>query len=279
MKQDIVDTLSVMIKFYNDQEVDDINLIVDRIKKNQHHGAVYESLAKSCSYKGLYAFIAEGNIGAFKQWFFVASLLRAESCKYSGGWDMWTPHAFIFPLLTDNQELIKRYSILTTVNDDDHHKSLSDAINYPKEGRFEVLRFQAVLRQDWDTVNQMKTIFFEKIKKPKNFDLWEINFYDALQNKNDNAMKDIIYEYLNPKVHKYLNQHLVEEFNGEIWSHHPVMFTKLAWMNGLEIEIDHPLVPMELMPIKPLEHYDYHYDFLDPNWKPQSFWGKLFGKK
>jgi hypothetical protein len=36
---------------------------------------------------------------------------------------------------------------------------------------------------------------------------------------------------------------------------------------------------MELMLTKPLEHYDYYYNFLDPNWKPQSFWGKLFGRK
>ena len=75
------------------------------------------------------------------------------------------------------------------------------------------------------------------------------------------------------------NKDFSEEFNGDIWSHHPVMFTKLAWMNGLEIEIDNPLVPMELMPVKPLDQYDYHYDFLDPNWKPKSFWGRLLGRK
>ena len=83
------------------------------------------------------------------------------------GWNMWTPHAFIFPLLTDNEDLIKIYSSLTTVNDNDHHKSLVEAINYPREGRFNVLRFQAVLRQDWNKVNQMKEIFHEKIKSLK----------------------------------------------------------------------------------------------------------------
>nr|WP_286206667.1 immunity 49 family protein [Acinetobacter soli] len=185
----------------------------------------------------------------------------------------------MFSLLTDNQDIIKTYSGLTTVNDSDHHKSLSEAIHFPKEGRFNVLRFQALLRQDWNKVNQMKEIFHEKIKKAKNFEIWEMDFYTALQNKDANSAQQIIYEYLHPKIHKYLNQHLVEEFSGDIWSHHPVMFTKLAWINGLEIEIDNPLVPMELMPVKPLGHYDYHYDFLDPNWKPKNFWGKLFSRK
>ena len=46
---------------------------------------------------------------------------------------------------------------------------------------------------------------------------------------------------------------------------------------NLLFEIDNPLVPMELMPVKPLDYYNY--DFLDPNWKPKSFWGRLLGRK
>ena len=122
---------------------------------------IYDFLSKDTLTRGLYSLVIENDSAGLKQWFYISSLLRVESCKYSGGWDMWTPHAFIFPLLTDNRELIQKYSSLTTVNDNDHHKSLPEAIHYPKEGRFNVLRFQAVLRQDWDTVNRMKELFFE----------------------------------------------------------------------------------------------------------------------
>lgn len=278
-KVDLIQRLTMSISSYQRSEREDIDLIETGIKNNSANGYIYESLSMGSIRKGFSSLLVENNFEKLKQWFYVASLLRSESCKYTGGWNMWTPHAFIFPLLTDNEDLIKIYSSLTTVNDNDHHKSFVEAINYPREGRFNVLRFQAVLRQDWNKVNQMKEIFHEKIKKAKNFELWEMDFYTALQNKDANSAQQIIYEYLHPKIHKYLNQHLVEEFSGDIWSHHPVMFTKLAWINGLEIEIDNPLVPMELMPIKPLDHYDYHYDFLDPNWKPKSFWGKLFDRK
>ncbi|WP_151977521.1 immunity 49 family protein [Acinetobacter soli] len=278
-KLELLRRLEMAISSYDDSEPENINFIKHGLKKGEVNGYTYRLLAVNSGYKGLINLINIKKVNELKQWFYVSSLLRAESCKYAGGWNVWTPHAFIFPLLTDNVDLIKIYSSLTTVNDNDHHKSLVEAINYPREGRFNVLRFQAVLRQDWNKVNQMKEIFHEKIKKPKNFELWEIDFYTALQNKDANSAQQIIYEYLHPKIHKYLNQHLVEEFSGDIWSHHPVMFTKLAWINGLEIEIDNPLVPMELMPVKPLGHYDYHYDFLDPNWKPKSFWGKLFDRK
>jgi len=44
--------------------------------------------------------------------------------------------------------------------------------------------------------------------------------------------------------------------------------TKLCWFRGIPVEIDSPLVPMELMPIQPLKHYDDVYDFLAPGWVP-----------
>lgn len=39
-------------------------------------------------------------------------------------------------------------------------------------------------------------------------------------------------------------------------------YTKLAWLKGMEIEIDHPLIPKELLPCRPLEKYEDTYDFL-----------------
>jgi hypothetical protein len=38
-------------------------------------------------------------------------------------------------------------------------------------------------------------------------------------------------------------------------------FCKLAWLKGYEIDLHSSLVPIELMPIRPLDHYEY-YDFL-----------------
>ena len=53
--------------------------------------------------------------------------------------------------------------------------------------------------------------------------------------------------------------------------------SKLCWLKGIEVEIDHPLFPMELLPLKPLEHYDDVYDFLSSDWTPptQNFIQKI----
>lgn len=43
---------------------------------------------------------------------------------------------------------------------------------------------------------------------------------------------------------------------------------KLCHMRGILVEIDHPRVPMDLVRINPLPHYDDVYDFLAPGYEP-----------
>ncbi|WP_183031975.1 hypothetical protein [Cupriavidus sp. UME77] len=45
---------------------------------------------------------------------------------------------------------------------------------------------------------------------------------------------------------------------------------KLCWFKGIPVKIDSPLVPMELMAIRPIAHYDDVYDFIKPGWVPPS---------
>nr|WP_309705512.1 Imm49 family immunity protein [Acinetobacter baylyi] len=225
---------------------------------------------------------SQKKICGLKQWFYVSSLLRAESCKYSGVYSMSTPDQFIFSLLSDSKEIIDEFSCLDTVNLlwGEYEPSYQEAKFKPSKDdpRYRTHALQAVLRKDWGDYKKIKEEVNQKINKLREVVQFEFGIYDAIYEKDKNKIIEIVQTLLNPRVHKAYNKDFSEEFNGEIWSHHPVMFTKLAWMNELEIEIDNPLVPMELMPIKPLEYYDYHYDFLDPNWKPKSFWEKLLGR-
>lgn len=285
MNSNLLESLSGMVEFYANQEEDNIKLIIERLRNNQQHGAVYESLARSCIYNGLNAFLNKDEISQVKQWFYVSSLLRIESARYLGGFSytLSTPDEFIFPILSDNTEVIEKFSHLDTV-----HLLWGEFEPNYQEAKFELSKddpryrthaLQAVLRHDWEDYQKIKDIANQKINKIREVVQFEFGIYDAIYEKDKDKIIEIVQTLLTPKVHKVYNKDFGEEFNGEIWSHHPVMFTKLAWMNGLEIEIDNPLVPMELMPIKPLEHYDYYYDFLDPTWKPRSFWGKLFNRK
>lgn len=268
---------------YSEEETELSLRLSQNIRKNQQDGYVYSLISRGFEIKGLKLWLVDKNIDQLKQWFYVSSLLRAESCKYSNGYTLSTPDEFIFPLLSDNTEIIKEFAYLDTVNLlwGEYEPSYQEAKFKPSKDdpRFRTHALQAILRTDWEDYKEIKEVAKQKINKLREVVQFEFGVYDAIYKKDKDKIIEIIQTLLNPRVHKAYNKDFNEEFSGDIWSHHPVMFTKLAWMNGLEIEIDNPLVPMELMPIKPLEHYDYYYDFLDPNWKPQSFWGKLFGRK
>lgn len=285
MNSNLLESLLGMVKFYGNQEEDNIKLIVGKLRNNQQHGAVYESLARSCIYNGLNAFFNKDEISQVKQWFYVSSLLRIESARYPGGFSytMSTPDEFIFPILSDNTEVIEKFAHLDTVHLlwGEYEPSYQEAKFKPSKDdpRYRTHALQAVLRNDWKDYQEIKALANQKINKLREVVQFEFGVYDAIYERDKDKIIEIVQTLLKPKVHKAYNKDFSEEFNGEIWSHHPVMFTKLAWMNGLEIEIDNPLVPMELMPVKPLDHYDYHYDFLEPNWKPKSFIDRLFSRK
>ncbi|MCX5468919.1 Imm49 family immunity protein [Acinetobacter nematophilus] len=268
---------------YINEEIELSIRLRETIGKNQHDGYIYTLISIGYEIKGFKSWLIDNNVDQLKQWFYVASLLRVESCNYSRGYSLSTPDEFIFPILSDSEEIIKKFGNLDTVNLlwGDYGPSYQEAKFKPSKDdpRYRTHALQAVLRHDWEDYQRIKDTANQKINKLREVVEFEFGVYDAIYHKDKDKIIDIIQTLLKPRVHKAYNKDFGEELSGEIWSHHPVMFTKLAWMNGLEIEIDNSLVPMELMPIKPLEHYDYHYDFLDPNWKPQSFLGRLFGRK
>ena len=81
---------------------------------------------------------------------------------------------------------------------------------------------------------------------------------DDWGNFND---ENALTELLTPKMHNIRNKHNI--LLNEFISHPALGYAKLAWLKGIEVEIDNPLVPKELLPFKPLENYLNEYAFLD----------------
>ncbi|MBP1147933.1 hypothetical protein JOE33_004856 [Pseudomonas sp. PvP027] len=42
-----------------------------------------------------------------------------------------------------------------------------------------------------------------------------------------------------------------------------VIYSKIAWMHGFQVNIKSPYVPEEWLPVIPLESYDSYYGFLN----------------
>jgi hypothetical protein len=74
------------------------------------------------------------------------------------------------------------------------------------------------------------------------------------KNKIENAIT-----LLAGKYHKKRNREY--SLSNEIISIPALTYAKLAWLKGIEVEIDSPLVPKELLPFKPNNEY-WEYDFM-----------------
>ena len=86
------------------------------------------------------------------------------------------------------------------------------------------------------------------------------NFFSLLIRGDKLGLENLIQQHALIKKEGYVIDDCMSYFG--------FLETKLCWFKGIPIEIASPLVPMGLMPVKPLDHYDDIYDFLQPDWVP-----------
>jgi hypothetical protein len=150
---------------------------------------------------------------------------------------------FTYALLSDNKDLIKRYADLK-------HSTYAQTIKLGNAVPMYVL--QCLLKDDWNDFEQAMVIMNTKTVPKFKMEL-DAAFYMALAEKNKTKMEQIISELLTPKVHKLRNNQ--QGVFGDFISQPALGYAKLAWIKGVEIEVNSPLVPKELLPVAPLPEY------------------------
>ncbi|RXK86058.1 Imm49 family immunity protein [Filimonas effusa] len=147
-----------------------------------------------------------------------------------------------FALLSDDKELIRRYANLT---DSTYLQKVMQGLSTP------MYILQCIMKDDWaefeHTMQIMKTKTAPKLK----MDL-DAAYFEAFAEKDKNKMEQILAELVSPKVHKRRNS---QQVYGEFISQPALGYAKLAWLKGIEVEVNSPYVPKELLPVKPLESY------------------------
>jgi hypothetical protein len=97
-------------------------------------------------------------------------------------------------------------------------------------------------------------------KKSKTLEL-DYEFYKALYAENKGKIEELLEKMTSPKskFHKKRND---DPVISQYISMPALGYAKLAWRKGIEVEVRSKLIPKELLPIQPNEHYDIPYDFL-----------------
>lgn len=156
-----------------------------------------------------------------------------------------------YTLLTDNDELIKRFAHLK-------HSNYAEIIQTGRSTPMYIL--QCLIREDWSEFERAMEIMTPKIASKLKMEL-DVEYYRAFADKDKGKMEQILIELLAPKVHKRRNN---QQIYSDFISQPALGYAKLAWLKGIEVVVNSPLVPRELLTVRPLEKYwelDPFFDF------------------
>lgn len=224
-------------------------------RKTARLGSILCDLAGYARNSAIYAYFVECNVEKCKQNFYLASKLTLASVGLDGGASFEVGRDIQIALLSDCEELIKAAAGVETPD-------LVNARNDPLKNRFHVYMFQMAIRGEDQAVNVMIDKIAKHGRNPLRAECAEGRDFFSLLLKRDKAELETLIQ----------RKHASTKGSGVIaedfMSYLGTLETKLCWYRGIPVEIDHPLVPMELMPIRPLDHYDNVYDFLEPGWMP-----------
>lgn len=154
-----------------------------------------------------------------------------------------------YALLSDNKELIQRYADLSHT----HYMELV------KNGQSTPMyAIQCIIKEDWKQLKWALEIL-DKKRLAKNKTLMpDREFYEGMMNNDKQQIEKSLTQLIKDHKKRNKNKELINEFI----SHPALGYAKLAWLKGIEVEVNSPLVPKELLIVKSLDNYEIPYSFL-----------------
>ena len=174
-------------------------------------------------------------------------------------------HHISYAVLSDNEALIQRYAKLRYQRGANAEMSMDEMVAigelpiWCNTVQFFMANDIAGIERN---LNIIETKTLPKLPQKEEGLKDDYEFYKALHTGDKAKMEEILAKLVSPKIHKKRNDNPI--LNQYI-SLPALGYAKLAWRKGIEVEVNSPLVPKELLPIKPLDSYEIPYDFLKGN--------------
>ena len=225
--------------------------------------------------RGWYYYLLENDIEKAKQEFYVCGLLDEATNKMVGdktvselGQNHYNSNSlggmthFADALCCDNKALIDRRIKLTFPE----HEQYVFKDKYDQSIIVDLL--YSLLRDDSERVKRLHTLL-PGSRNAADF-VFDRLYIDGLLEGNEQKMQKGIEGVASLKVHKrrqtQVEHKLAFQWDNVVLSHYGIVYAKIAWMRGYELDIQAPLVRVtkDLWPVNPLVIYDSVYDFLQP---------------
>lgn len=200
----------------------------------------------------------DSDLIAFKQWCYIAAKLDRMVFQF----DVieWFPaYKYLYALLSDNEEIISWYSQHRVSYD--RQGSMKDRDN-PRKPDFHGYQLILALNHEWELLRERcELILSTELKKDRKY-LIDHRFYLALANGDKTEMENVLTELTSPKISKIRNHEFAFTFTEHFIATHAIIYAKLAWKNGYQLDIDSPWIPKEWLAIQPLDEYPEPWGFM-----------------
>ncbi|MFA0813902.1 hypothetical protein [Microbulbifer epialgicus] len=209
----------------------------------------------------LQALFKQGDIEqAKKSAFETGRVLALYSHFYPADMGKSPDSQLLYPLMSDSPELIhwsKQYFIPLLRKS--QGKYVFDNVNNPE---FHALQLRLALAGDWGLLKSRAEAFLSG--SPKKYKLYAVDsrFYIALCEGNIHGMEAAISELLSPKVLRHRDAEPCWGLEHRLFSPWPFILSKIAFLNGYDLDVQIPNVPRELLKVSPLEKYESDLEIL-----------------
>jgi hypothetical protein len=233
-----------------------IEKLVANINANvPHKNACLLLLSSQALGEAILAWFERHDISNFKNWLFTAA--EIDRMSYLAETNTSAPAAkflqLLKPLVSDNVSLISWFS---------NYDSAYDAkrIEDPKTEDFFAYQAIIALRGDWsrlklrcDNVNGKQAL--GQVAKKYFLDT---QFYEALSRKDVTGMQRALTQMVTPKV-MHARRNFESGFTEGCISTYPVIYSKIAYFHGMDLNIESRYIPSNWLPIAPNVEYDFQF--------------------
>ena len=210
--------------------------------------------------KALLAWFEHHDLSALKQWSFVAGTLRRAMYQMRPHGVYYTP-VYLMPLLSDAPSLIEWFGNFEYPFSSESGSPASTRLNNPRMDEYYHYNTWLALRGDWKKLAERSRAFLNDVPAKQSAYQADSRFHLALSEGDVAGMESALAELLEPKLMRRrqqeeggYSQHFICTF--------AIVYAKIAWRHGFQVQVDSPWVPQEWLPIVPLPRYQVAFAFM-----------------
>lgn len=122
-------------------------------------------------------------------------------------------------------------------------------------------QFILALRGEWDRLGERTERWLANPPPALKKISPDMNFFLALAKGDLSGMEAALAEIVTPRQRRW-RENWQGGYTGRLMSEEAVVYAKLAWRHGYQVDVDTPYIPKEWLPVKPLVEYTDPYDFM-----------------